>query len=379
MKRTGVTNLPLHGGAAPRWLFNRMVKLSGGICDAILLDFGPDEMLRRLSDPYWFQAFSCVLGFDWHSSGTTTTTCGALKIALDPQEHGIKVCGGKGRTSRKTLDEIEQTAEVFNLSTPDIEQLKYSSRMSAKVDNSLIQDDYSLYHHCLVFDEKGDWTVIQQGMNDSYARRYQWLSEGVKSFVEEPHSGIASDDIKPDVLDMTARESYKTQEVSLDLILDGPEHLRQYFGKKNQTRLDDFTGSRLDDIRGRRVDELSLPPRHHIIDMDITEKGMKVLKEAYELQPSSYEELVSLRGMGPQKIRALALVSDLVYGTRPSWRDPVKYSFAHGGKDGFPFPVDRDTYDKSISTLKDAVESARLGEKDKQNAIRRLSQFISDE
>jgi len=348
MKRTGVTNLPLHGGAAPRWLFNRMVKLSGGICDAILLDFGPDEMLRRLSDPYWFQAFSCVLGFDWHSSGTTTTT-----------------------TSKKTLDEIDQTAEVFSLSTTDIEQLKYASRMSAKVDNSLIQDDYSLYHHCLVFDEKGDWTVIQQGMNDSYARRYQWLSEGVKSFVEEPHSGIASDDIKPDVLDLTARESYKTQEVSLDLILDGPEHLRQYFGKKNQMRLDDFTGSRLD--------ELSLPPRHHIIDMDITEKGMKVLKEAYELQPSSYEELVSLRGMGPQKIRALALVSDLVYGTRPSWRDPVKYSFAHGGKDGFPFPVDRDTYDKSISTLKDAVESARLGEKDKQNAIKRLSQFISGE
>jgi len=146
---------------------------------------------------------------------------------------------------------------------------------------------------------------------------------------------------------MTARESYKTQDVSLDLILDGPEHLRQYFGKKNQTKLDDFTGSRLDGFRGRRVDELSLPPRHHIIDMDITEKGMKVLKEAYELQPSSYEELVSLRGMGPQKIRALALVSDLVYGTRPSWRDPVKYSFAHGGKDGFTYPVDRDTYDNS--------------------------------
>jgi hypothetical protein len=379
MKRTGVTNLPLHGGAAPRWLFNRMVKLSGGICDAILLDFGPDEMLRRLSDPYWFQAFSCVLGFDWHSSGTTTTTCGALKIALNPREHGIKVCGGKGRTSRNTLDEIDQTAEVFSLSTKDIEQLKYSSRMSAKVDNSLIQDDYRLYHHCLIFDEKGDWTVIQQGMNDSYARRYQWLSEGVKSFVEEPHSGIASDDIKPDVLDMTAKESYKTQDVSLDLILDGPEHLRQYFGKKNQTRLNDFTGSRLDNLSGRRVNELSLPPRHHIINMDITEKGMKVLKEAYELQPSSYEELVSLRGIGPQKIRALALVSDLVYGTRPSWCDPVKYSFAHGGKDGFPFPVDRDTYDKSISTLKDAVESARIGEKDKQNAIRRLSQFISDE
>jgi hypothetical protein len=197
--------------------------------------------------------------------------------------------------------------------------------------------------------------------------------------VEEPHSGIASDDIKPDVLDLTARESYKTQEVSLDLILDGPEHLRQYFGKKNQTRLDDFNGSRLDELTGRRVDELSLPSRHHIIDIDITEKGMKVLEEACELQPSSYEELVSLRGMGPKKIRALALVSDIVYGTRPSWRDPVKYSFAHGGKDGFPFPVDRDTYDKSIITLKDAVESARIGKKDKQNAIRRLGNFILNE
>ena len=167
--------------------------------------------------------------------------------------------------------------------------------------------------------------------------------------------------------------------MSLDLILDGPEHLRQYFGKKNQTRLDQFSGSNPDGSATRRIDELSLPPRHHIIDIDITERGMKVLKEAYELQPASYEELVSLKGMGPQKIRALALVSDLVYGTRPSWRDPVKYSFAHGGKDGFPFPVDRDTYDRSISTLKDAVESARLGEKDKQNAMKRLSRFISDE
>lgn len=328
-------------------------------------------MLRRLADPFWFQAFSCALGFDWHSSGTTTTTCGALKTALDPQEHGIKVCGGKGRTSRKTLDEIDKTAEVFSLSTSDIEQLKYSSRMSAKVDNSLIQDDYSLYHHCLVFDEKGDWTVIQQGMSDTYARRYQWMSEGVTSFVDEPHTGIASDEIKQDVLDMTAHKSEQTRDVSLDLILDGPEHLRQYFGKKNQSRLSDFTA--------RKVAELSLPPRHHIIDMDISEKGMKVLREAYELQPSSYEELVSLRGMGPKKIRALALVSDLVYGARPSWRDPVKYSFAHGGKDGYPYPVDRDTYDDSITTLKDAVESARMGSREKQDALRRLSRFISEE
>jgi hypothetical protein len=163
-----------------------MVKLARGISDVIILEFGTSEMLRRLADPFWFQAFSCTLGFDWHSSGTTTTTCGALKLALDPQEQGIKVCGGKGRTSRKTLNEIDKTSELFNLSTDEIERLKYSSKMSAKVDNSLIQDDYKLYHHCLIFDEKGDWTVIQQGMDDTYARRYQWLSEGVNGGVKIP-------------------------------------------------------------------------------------------------------------------------------------------------------------------------------------------------
>lgn len=370
MRRTGITNLPLHGGAAPRWLFNRMVKLARGISDVIILDFGTDELLRRLADPFWFQAFSCVLGFDWHSSGTTTTTCGALKTALDPQEHGIKVCGGKGRTSRKTPDEIDTTSELFSLSSGKAEQLRYSSRMSAKVDNSLIQDDYNLYHHCFIFNEQGEWTVIQQGMSGTCARRYQWLSEGVKSFVEEPHTGIASDEVRSHVLDMTAADSSQARDISLDLVRDDPVHLRQYFRKQNQTRLSDFSEG--------RVEELTLPSHHPILDLDISESGMKVLKQAYELQPSSYEELISLRGMGPRKIRALALISDLIYGSRPSWRDPVKYSFAHGGKDGYPFPVDRDTYDENIQILKDAVESSKLGNQEKQDSIRRLTRFINE-
>lgn len=368
MKRTGITNLPLHGGAAPAWLFKRMVRLSRGISEVIIEDFGPDDLIRRLSNPYWFQAFSCVLGFDWHSSGTTTTTCGALKLALDPEEHGIMVCGGKGRTSRKTLDEVDKAAEVFGLSSKEIDTLKYSSRMSAKVDNSLVQDDYNLYHHCLIFDEEGEWAVVQQGMNQTYARRYQWLSEGVSSFVEEPHSGIASDETVPEVLDLTARDSAPTREVSLDLIRDDPAHLVKYFKKRSQTTISDFSGT--------GPDELTMPPRHPVLDIDISERGMNILKQAYELQPSSYEELISLKGMGPQKIRALALISDLVYGTKPSWKDPVKYSFAHGGKDGYPYPVDRDTYDKSIQILKDAVDSSRIGKKDKIDAIRRLSSFI---
>ncbi len=183
MKRTGTVDLPLHGGRAPRWLFSRMVKLASGITEVLVCEYGREEFLRRISDPCWFQAFSCVLGFDWHSSGTTTTTCGALKVALDPEELGIKVAGGKGKTSRKTPAEIEKTAGIFSLSTGKIEELKYSSRMSAKVDNSCVQDSYQLYHHSFFFTEKGDWAVVQQGMSASNARRYHWLSGNVRSFV----------------------------------------------------------------------------------------------------------------------------------------------------------------------------------------------------
>lgn len=360
--RTGTVSLPLHNGKAPRWLFKRMVELAGGISEALIYEYGQDEFLKRLSDPYWFQALSCVLGFDWHSSGTTTTTCGALKMALSPEDHGIAVAGGKGTVSRRAPDEIEKSGEIFSLSPDKIEKLKYSSRMSAKVDNSCIQDGYQLYHHCFFLTEKGDWAVVQQGMGTDYARRYHWLSDSVESFIE-PH-GICCDRKEAKVLDMTAGESEACRSESLDLVKDNPEHLRKYLKPSKQRMLADFeTG-------------FGLPPRHHLTDIDIGERGMEVLKKAYELQPESYEELVSLAGMGPKKIRALALISDLVYGSAPSWRDPVKYSFTHGGKDGFPYPVDREVYDNSIQVLQESLDSARLDRKEKYNAIKRLGEFV---
>lgn len=372
--RRGVVNLPLHGGHAPKWLFQRMVKLTRGITETILYEYDTAEFLRRISDPYWFQALSCVIGFDWHSSGTTTTTCGAMKMAIDPEEHGIMVAGGKGRASRKTPADIENAGELFSLSTSKIDELIYSSKISAKIDNSCIQDGYQLYHHSFLLDEKGDWAVIQQGMNEEnrYARRYHWLSENMMEYVEEPHQGICCDKKENKSLDMTANQSKNSREISVDLLCDNPEHLKKYFKDKtplkseNQTRLDEY------------VTEFKMPRHHPVLDMDLSDREFEVLKKAYQLQPSNYEEMLSLEGMGPKKIRALALISDLVYGSQPSWRDPVKYSFTHGGKDGYPYPVDREVYDHSIQTLKESLEGAKLDKKDKYNAIKRLEGLIKE-
>lgn len=366
--RTGTVDLPLHGGKAPRWLFARMVGLAEGITEAIVYEYGQDEFLRRLSDPYWFQALACVLGFDWHSSGTTTTTCGALKMAIKPEEHGIALAGGKGKTSRKTLSQIEESSQTFSLSSKVVEKLKYSSRIAAKVDNSCVQDGYQLYHHCFVFTEKGDWTVIQQGMEESYARRYHWLSSNVTDYVNEPQSAICCDEKKNRTLNMVASESKETREVSVDLVKDNPDHLRRYFRPAKQHRLDDFLVTKKEDF--------GMPAHHPVLGMDLTPMGWKTLKNAYELQPKNYEELISLKGMGPKTIRALALISELVYGTGPSWKDPVKYSFAHGGKDGFPYPVDRETYDKSIEVLKNAIEEAKIDRDERYKALKRLHVFI---
>lgn len=365
MRRTGIAELPLHSGRAPRWLFERMVKLAGGITEAIVYEYSRREFLRRLSEPYWFQAFSCVLGFDWHSSGTTTTTCGALKVALVPEKHGICVAGGKGKTSRKAPNEIEGAGNIFSMPLNKVEKLKYSSRMAAKIDSACVQDGYSLYHHCFIFTEKGDWAVVQQGMSEICARRYHWLSERIENFVETPHSAICCNRIESRVLDMTAKESGEARETSVDLVKDNPEHLRRYF---KQRQLSEFLGN--------KIEELSMPLHHPVLDIDVGERGMRILKKAYELQPENYEELAAIRGIGPKTVRALALISELVYGSETSWKDPAKYSFAHGGKDGFPYPVDRETYDASIQMLKNAVEEAKLEKKEKCQAIKRLSEFL---
>lgn len=368
MARTGIANLPLHPGKAPRWLFKRMVLLSKGIIEVLSYEYGSDEFLRRLSDPFWFQALSCVLGFDWHSSGTTTVTCGALKEAIKSDEYGFTIAGGKGKASRKTLEEIEKTGELYNFSTAKLEELKYSSRMAAKIDNTAVQDGHDLYHHVFIFSENGLWSVIQQGMSSetNYARRYHWLSEHVDSFVCEPHNAILGDLHQEKVLDMTARQSESAQKISVDIVNDGPRHLRRDWAEltrpQNQTTLDNWISSQQ---RNKPIEYLTMPRTINWVKM----------REIYDFQPKNYEELVAIKGVGPSTVRALALISDLIYGEKPSWKDPIKYSFTVGGKDGVPFPVDRKAMDEATETIRTGVKQAKIDDKERLRALRRLHSF----
>ncbi|MEF8879359.1 MAG: DUF763 domain-containing protein [Candidatus Thermoplasmatota archaeon] len=369
MVKTGTANLPLHPGRAPRWLFKRMVKLSRGITDVMIYEYSREEFLRRLSDPFWFQAFSCALGFDWHSSGTTTVTCGALKEAIDPEEYGFAIAGGKGKASLKTLDEIMTNGENFCFSSSKIEDLKYSSRMTAKVDNSAVQDDHQLYHHVFAFTEDGCWCVIQQGLNpnSSYARRYHWFSKNFDSFVSDPHDSILGEKTGFDVLDMVSKDSGNCQKTCVDLINDNPQHLQRDWSRltrsSKQKSLDDWANKTVDVVN---VENLDMP---RVINW-------RRMREIYEFQPTGFEELLSMRGVGPKTVRALALISDLIYGDKPSWDDPVKYSFAVGGKDGVPFPVDQKVMDESTSMIKQGVEQAKLGDREKLRAFKRLKNFV---
>ena len=369
MRKTGVANLPLHPGKAPRWLFKRMVGLSKGIAEVIVYEYGTDEFLRRLSDPFWFQAFSCVLGYDWHSSGTTTVTCGAIKEAINPEDFGVVLCGGKGKASHHTLAEIETSSEKYNLSTSVIEHLQYCSRMAAKVDNTAIQDGHTLYHHVFILSENKRWAVIQQGMNTEtrYARRYHWLSEDVECFVCEPHNAIVGDDRHENVLDMTAKQSIATQHVSVDLVNDHPSHLQEDWAMltrhEAQKTLDHWVSPGL---KTRSYPRLEMPRTIN----------WQKMKEIYDVHPTNYEELLALKGVGPNTVRALALISDLIYGETPSWEDPVRFSFAVGGKDGVPYPVNRQAMDESIEMIRTGVEDAKIGDKEKIQALQRLKDFL---
>jgi hypothetical protein len=356
-QRTGITNLPLHGGKAPAWLFQRMTKLAREITIAIVTEFGPKEMLLRLSDPFWFQALGCVLGFDWHSSGVTTTVCGALKEGTKglQSELGLFIAGGKGGTSRKTPSEIESVGD--NLKT-DAASLVYASRMAAKVDSSALQDGYQLYHHNFFFTKDGSWAVVQQGMNEvnRYARRYHWLGERVTDFVCEPHAAICSQG-RGTVLNLVAAESTPARGTITQIATeDKPEKLIQQL-KKLQT--------------------LELPPRHHLEIQDIhPDRLAKIFLHTYEQQPENFEKLLGLEGVGPKTLRALSLLSELIYDVPVSLRDPARYSFAHGGKDGHPYPVDRKTYDGSIEMLHQALQKARLGDTEKIAAFKRLRSWM---
>ncbi|MCD6520343.1 MAG: DUF763 domain-containing protein [Anaerolineae bacterium] len=356
--KTGTANLPLHYGAAPRWLFERMVRLAREIAIIMVEEYGTQGFLQRLADPFWFQAFGCVLGFDWHSSGLTTTTCGALKEGLRPvaRELGLFVAGGKGKTSRRTPQEIEAFAPFLQISP---EPLVYASKMAAKVDNTAVQDGYQLYHHVLVFDRDGHWAVIQQGMNplNRYARRYHWLGDTLEDFCCEPHSAVCCD-IRQPTLNMVALESDQARQATTEVAKLPPEKVLQ----------------EVEHLR-----ELELPARHAVQLQDISTRYLKrVLLQTYERQPENFETLLGLRGVGPATIRALSLVAELMYGAEPSFRDPARFSFAHGGKDGTPYPVNRANYDRTIYLLRTAIARAKIGQRDRLEALKRLARLEED-
>jgi len=371
LKKAGLAELPLHGGKAPAWLVKRMIKLANCIVTIILEEYGRDVFLRRLADPYWFQALGCVLGYDWHSSGVTTVLTGVLKSAIDPSEFGLAVCGGKGRASKKAPSEISSAGEILGLSTRRIEDLKYASRMSAKIDNSAVQDGYQLYHHAFFLTEDGRWAVVQQGMNvtNRTARRYHWLSEHIRNFVVEPHAAIIGERRSSLALDMTALESEGCRKASVDIVKENPRKIAGMFSLIRQTKQRTLMEwvSTADSNRLEMQKFLSMPVRIN----------WKAVSRAYEFQPKNYEELLGIKGIGPSTVRGLALISELIYGEEPSWRDPVKYSFAYGGKDGVPFPVDRKAMDESIGILKQAVENAKIGDKERILILKRLRRLIS--
>jgi hypothetical protein len=345
-----------------------MKDLSHAIFEIIVEEYGVNGAIVKLADPIWFQSLSCALAYDWHSSGTTTVLCGVLKSAIDPEEFGFGVAGGKGKASRKTLTDLEALSGTLKLSDKKQEELKYASRIAAKVDNACIQDGYQLYHHSMFVTEKGEWAVIQQGMNPSnrYARRYHWLSTSVKRYVEEPHQGIMGI-VHANVLDMTSKESRGSRDTTVDLVHSEPKELERMYKelggggkrlkgmKSGQKTLAEFDAL-LQENDKRKSSALRTNDVIHRLPRRVNWDALRV---AYEKQPENYEQFLCVRGVGPATVRALALIAQLVYGEKPSWRDPVKFSFAFGGKDGVPYPVDKKTMDEVTEILQNAVKEAK--------------------
>ena len=354
MKRSGSADLPLHYGYVPKWLAERMSRLGLAITESIITEYGKEEMLRRLSDPFWFQSFGAVMGMDWHSSGITTSVMGALKRAVNPnaRELGIYICGGKGKFSKETPAELTRIADSTGLNG---NELVRCSKLSAKVDNSAIQDGFQLYTHNFIVSNTGEWTVIQQGMRttDKLARRYHWHSEDLQSFVEEPHSGIAGIN-QGNILNLTAKEASQTRDGILKINSEKPEEIIN------------------------TCQQLKMPSHHDVRANDVNLKRLgSVLWLAHEHQPKDFESLLLLQGVGPRTIQSLALVSEIIHGTPTRFKDPARFSFAHGGKDGHPFPVPLEVYDETIQTLHNAVYKAKIGASEKNIAIKKLYEISS--
>jgi uncharacterized protein len=330
-----------------------MVRLAREILAHLVAEYGPDEVLRRLSDPFWFQAFGCVLGFDWHSSGVTTTVCGALKEAVRGREadFGLYVAGGKGGTSRKTPAEITAACEALARAP---EPLVKASKLAAKVDNTAVQDGHQLYHHSFVFTPSGSWCVVQQGMSDvtRTARRYHWLSEGLASFVDEPHAAVCCD-TRGVQLNMVAAESAAARAAVTELAAQPPQELLSLF---------------------ERVPSLFMPKRHPVALADVDPRRLhQVLLRTYERPPEDFASLLGAAGLGPKSLRALALTAEVIYGTKASTRDPARFAFAHGGKDGTPHPVDRAAYETTIEVLNKALNRAKVDRSERISALKRLA------
>lgn len=352
MKRSGTADLPLHYGQVPLWLSERMAKLGFAIVETIAMEFSTSEVISKLSNPFWFQSFGAVMGMDWHSSGITTSVLGALKKSVNPhsKELGIYICGGKGKNSLLTPQELLFVGEKTGL---DGNNLANCSRLTAKVDNTAIQDGFQLYQHNFIVDNKGQWAVIQQGMNPNSktARRYHWHSPDLKSFINEPHTFIYGEN-QGTILNLTAQAATKSREGILELSKESPTKIM------------------------KEMQYLSMPAHHDVRMEDVNMKRLgAMLWTTHENKPEDFEELLLLKGMGPRALQSLALVSEIIYGTPTRFEDPARFSFAHGGKDGHPFPVPVNIYDETIDTLQRAINRAKIGNSDKIQAIQKLSEI----
>ena len=355
MKRSGTADLPLHGGRVPTWLAERMTLLGTAIVETVVHDYGTSAFLSRISDPFWFQAFGAVMGMDWHSSGITTSVIGALKRGLTPRasELGIFVCGGRGRFSRNTPQELLAIADQRGL---DGESLVRTSRLTARVDNNAIADGFQIYLHSFILTASGEWAVVQQGLNEltGMARRYHWHSASVRDFVCEPHTAIVGDP-QGTIMNLVDAQAKPAQESLLDIVHQNPD-----------TTLTD----------ARRL----VMPSHHDVrphNIDLKRLGA-VLAVAHERGLHDFASLLLLENLGPRTLQSLALIAEVVHGTPSRFSDPARFSFAHGGKDGYPFPVPLRTYDESINFLRNGLDRAKVRDKEKLEGFRRLSRFLEN-
>ncbi len=352
MRRSGHADLPLHGGRVPPWLADRMTRLGTAISESVLLHYGASELLSRLSDPFWFQALGSVMGMDWHSSGITTSVIGALKRGLNPRarELGIYICGGRGKHSRNTPRELRMVADKTGL---DGDALVRTSRLTARIDNNAIADGFQIYLHAFVLTAAGEWAVVQQGLNDQagLARRYHWHSAAVRDFTCEPHAAIAGE-YQGKILNLVDAAARPAQTALLAISRQAPEITMR-------------------DLR------LTMPARHDVRAQDVDLKRLgAVLAVAYERNLRDFASLLLLEKLGPRTLQSLALIAEVVHGTPVRFSDPARFSFAHGGKDGHPFPVPLKTYDASLSILRRALDSAKAGDGEKLDGMRRLDQFV---